>query len=361
MTLRGLSRGARLLVTASFLAAGLCIPSWALDVADGRIKLTLHEGTGRFSLAWQTGGASGRFVPLLASEDPRTSMLSIVVGNRVYTMGESPEFSETVEKTATGARFVWKSAFLQVTEGFTFISALGSKSARGVRIDLALKNLSNQEQSVGVRYLFDTYLGEASFVHFRTDALTQVTHELALTAGDKAPWWVSPLSGDPDELGFQVMLSGDGITVPSRVVFANWKRLTDSSWTYEPSTVRNFSLLPYSVNDSAASQYYDPRPLAKGAELDITLALGTYSKAGFNVGATLPLASSPDSPRTGAGEGAQQPTVLADLESVDAILAEIDAALASGTPLSPQRLAEIQATLKELSSRGAGASAGSGK
>jgi hypothetical protein len=52
--------------------------------------------------------------------------------------------------------------------------------------------------------------------------------------------------------------------------------------------------------------------------------------------------------------------VLADIASLDAILEEINAALASGKPLSADRLARIQDLLKQLSARAAGASPGSG-
>ncbi len=74
------------------------IPLSALDVADGRIRLSLTEGIGRFVLSCQTSGSTGVFVPLLASQDPRTTSLSIVVGNKIYRMGESSEFSEKAEK-----------------------------------------------------------------------------------------------------------------------------------------------------------------------------------------------------------------------------------------------------------------------
>ncbi|HEY9595922.1 MAG TPA: hypothetical protein VHE79_15690, partial [Spirochaetia bacterium] len=193
----------------------------ALDVAAGRMRLTLDEQTGRFSLSAQTKGTSGIFVPLLAAEDPRTTTLSIVVGNKVYRMGESGDFVQTAEKTANGARFTWKSPVLQVTESFSFTASADSTVVNGVRVDIALKNLSEQDLVVGVRYLFDTYLGESSFVHFRTPSLNQVARELVLPTG--TAWWSSPLAGDADEFGLQVMTAGQGITTPDKVVFANWK------------------------------------------------------------------------------------------------------------------------------------------
>ena len=281
------------------------LPLFALDVADGRTRLSLVEGIGRFILSCQTAGSTGAYVPLLASQDPRTSFLSIVVGNKVYRMGESSEFSEKAEKVPGGARFTWKSSFIQVTETFTFIPAADSNASTGVRVDLSLKNLSEQEITAGARYLFDTYLGESRGLHFRTSTLAQVSKELTITPADKATWWESPLGGDPDGFGFQVMLSGPGLTTPDRVVFANWKRLSDANWDFDTSAARSFSLLPYSVNDSAAAQYYDPRPIPRSGETTFTLAMGLFSKAGYAAvpaaAATAPTTPTPGNSRDAAG------------------------------------------------------------
>jgi hypothetical protein len=338
----------------SLLMFAASAPSWALDLADGRIRLTLNEGIGRFSISCQSRGSSGVFVPLLAAQDPRTTAVGIVVGNKIYRMGESSEFSEKAEKTPTGGRFTWKSTFLQVTETFTFIASTGSSVTDGVRIDLSMKNLSEQDITAGVRYLFDTYLGESSFIHFRTNALTQVTHETTLTSADKAAYWVSPLAGDADNFGFQVMLSGQGVTVPDRVIFANWKRLSDASWSYETSTVRNFSLLPYSVNDSAAAQYYDPRPIPRAGEATITIVAGVFAKSGFGAAAASAqdLSTSIQQSLTAAKSASDTgQAVRTDLSTVNQILARIDAAIAAGTTISDDDLALLQSALKDLAGR----------
>ncbi|MGA2479640.1 MAG: hypothetical protein ABSG63_12890 [Spirochaetia bacterium] len=317
----------------------------ALDLVDGRMKLTLHEGNGRFSLSCQVGGKDGVYVPLIASEDPRTTMLSVVVGNKVYVMGDTAEFSQAVEKTGSGARFIWRSVTLQVTETFTFVASSDSPVSNGVRIDIAVKNISQQDISAGVRYLFDTYLGEASFVHFRTDTLTQLSNELSLSGASRPAYWVSPLAGDPQDFGLMVMTSGAGITVPDRIIFANWKRLSDASWIYDTSEHRNFSMLPYSVNDSAACEYFDPRPLPRGAEMTVTMVLGQYSRSGFTPAATTLAQSLAAAASDGQG-------VRADLSIANSILAQIDAGISTGT-LSDDELARLEAALKELESRAA--------
>ncbi len=347
-------------------------PIWSLDLVDGRVRLSLKEGVGRFAISCQTKGSNGIFVPLLAAQDPRTTMLTVVFGNRIFRMGESSEFSEKVERIAGGARFVWRSTFLEVTESFLFIASEGSSVSNGVRIELSLKNLTDKEITAGARYLFDTYLGESSFVHYRTPNLPQLAHELALTPTDGAPYWVSPLSGDADEFGLEVMTAGAGLTTPDRVVFANWKRLSDSSWAYETSTARNFSLLPYSVNDSAVAQYYDPRPIPRSGEATLTLALGLYTKAGFLAFPALPPVATrnltaeapqplpqpqPLPPAVVNSPNIVNPTpddrqaALADLGTVDTVLDKIDSAMSSASAGSEEGLAVIESALKELGGR----------
>jgi hypothetical protein len=173
-----------------------------------------------------------------------------------------------------------------VTETFAFIGTPGASEASGVRVDLEVKNVSTRDVTVGVRYLFDTWLGEASSVHFRTDTVAGLSREMTVTGADRAAYWVSPLADDPEGFGFECMLSGEGVTVPDRVVFANWKRLSDAPWSYTTSSARTFSQAPYSLNDSAVGQYYDARPVPRGESMTITLALGRASPSGLTLKTT---------------------------------------------------------------------------
>ncbi|MGD0724803.1 MAG: hypothetical protein ABSB63_04500 [Spirochaetia bacterium] len=352
--LRALTRCPRSLLLVALLL-GMSAPGWALDLSDGSLRLTLQERIGRFSLSYAPQARKGVPVPLLSAQDPRTTTLSVVVGNKIYRMGETSAFSQTVEKSARGARFVWKSSFLQVTETFTFIASPDSQVTNGVQIDIGLKNVSEKSYNAGIRYLFDTWLGEASSVHFRTDTLSQMSRELTLLPRDNALYWVSPLVGDPEDIGLQVMTSGAGVTVPDRVVFANWKRLSDASWSYETSADRNFSQLPYSVNDSAVSQYYDPRAIPPGTEVTITLVLGKFSREGFRAagpasaqGFAASVEQSLAAAKTTKDDGE---ALRADLSTVNRILVEIDAALSAAGPVPEDKLGLMESALTDLGGR----------
>jgi hypothetical protein len=47
------------------------------DFSSGRIKLVLHEETGRFSLYYITDYVLGKTIPLFFSPDPRTSFFAV--------------------------------------------------------------------------------------------------------------------------------------------------------------------------------------------------------------------------------------------------------------------------------------------
>lgn len=341
----------------AFMGAALLLAAWtagAMDIGEGRMKLVLHEGIGRFSLSYLSNPKENVYTPLLTTEDPRTSVLSLVVGNRIFRLGESSEFRESSEKTGKGARFLWTSSQLTVTEEFSFLASKGSPLANGIRIDLSIRNNTEQDLDVGARYLWDTWLGEKG-THFRTDTTAEISKELSLTRTDKATFWVSPLPGDPEQVGLQRMLAGEGISAPDKVVFANWKRLNDASWAFETSAARNFNLMPYSVNDSAVCEYFDPQTIAKGMERKITIVMGCYSGAGF----TLKSVSGDSDLGTmlqqsmSVTKDIQDPLISAraDLATINRLLLELDRKIAAGEALSEEESGLMEAAIKELKER----------
>ncbi len=328
---------------------------WPLEVTQGRLKLTLHEGIGRFSLSYLMDPKGTAYKPLLVANDPRTSSLSLSVGNRVFRLGDDRELREKVEKTKDGARFVWTSPSLVVTEEFSFISSPGAATPDGVLITLAVRNVSDQELSIGVRYLFDTYLGEPSYVHFRTDKLAEMSRELVFAKADRPRHWVSPMVGDPEDLGLMCMLTGPGITAPDKIVFANWKRLSDASWGLETSPSRTFSLMPYSVNDSAVCHYFDPRAVPKGFELRLATVLGRYTRAGFSLPAELaaaPEVSTPQPPAfTGAATREAIQAARAEMAALEELISRVDKKLSTGQEASDEELSQMDAAIAGLKER----------
>ena len=351
---------------AVLLLGAALLRAWPLEVSEGRLKLVLHQGMGRFSL-YLDGMA------LFVDQDPRTSGLSLLLDDRVYKLGDSGEFKESSEALFGGARFTWTSRRLTVTETFSF------QGEEAVSVSVTLRNNSDRELSVGLRFLLDTYLGEAGFPHFRTDRDREINAETSYSAADMPAWWTSRSSRSartPENLGLLMPLRGEGVTTPDRFVLANWKRLSESSWLYETAPGRSFSELPYSINDSAACLYFGPEPLASGASRTYLMLLsGTKEPPPAAAAPPAPVEppaaapapaapSAPTAPETLPGvSGKPEPgkatsataairlSIEGDLRVLDDLLQKLTLKLDSKTPLSDEERSLMEQIIADLKKR----------
>jgi hypothetical protein len=324
----------------------------ALEITRDNLKLELHEGIGRFSLYSRPDASSSVYTPLFVAQDPRTSVMSMIVEDRLYKLGESSAFRETLQKTQEGARFSWVSDDLKVTEDFIFVP-------RGVAIRISLNNQSNRELLIGMRLCFDTYLGEKSSSHFSTSRHPEVSRELEIPGDTMVSYWKSASRDKGTSYSLYSHTSGDSVTVPDRIIFANWKRISDTTWNFVSSPTRNFTLVPYSINDSAVCQYYSPRRIQSGKGYTINLLFTTEE-----VVPALPAATAGRVPDAEAGTPPSQqmsqipaplaesftPTLYKDLLAVNTLIEEINR-LITEEAVSPQELQRLHDTLAALISK----------
>jgi hypothetical protein len=317
----------------------------ALEVTQGNLKLVLHEGIGRFSLYARNEASGSSFTPLFVAQDPRTTLMSVIVGDRLYRLGESGEFKETTQKTTEGARFSWISDELKINEDFVFVP-------RGVAVRITLSNQSGRVLTAGLRLCIDTYLGEKKASHFSTSSHPEVTKELEIPKESMVRFWKSAPAGKENGVSFYSYTSGGSVTVPDKIVFANWKRLSDTAWSFASSPTRNFNLMPYSINDSAVCQYYSPRSIQPGADWNIQLLFTTADSdvaPAATAGEKLPepRAGQPATPVAAPAGAAEVSAVYKDLLAVNSLLQEINRLLQEGGSAQElQRLQEILAALK---------------
>ncbi|MBN1648980.1 MAG: hypothetical protein JW874_13175 [Spirochaetales bacterium] len=323
-----------------------------LEKTDGRIKLEFYKNSGRFTPYFLDEEGKNEYVPFFLDKDPRTSVLNVLVGNKVYTLGDSASFRQTMQVDEDTSAFIWESKQLRITESISFLKTTESRLSDGIKITIYIENISEDDLSVGIRYLFDTWLGEKSKEHFKTDREDSMSRETDYE-NDIPRYWVSPSEGT-DTPDLQVMTSGPGVTVPDRVVFANWSRLNDSSWTFASRSNRNFNYLPYSVNDSAVCQYYNPEIIKPGSSRTIVIVMGSYRDSGFVM--------SPDQINSDVSdiyaqvlavdaEGDRVSLLRADLKAVTDLIAKIDLLISSGEEFPDAELEIIKRVLNNLKQR----------
>jgi hypothetical protein len=325
----------------ALVAAGLP----ALEVQRGKLKLVISEKTGRYIVYGSEDQVKPVWTPLFLADDPTTSKWKVQLGDKIFVLGDDPAFTTTVEQTATGAKITWASKTVAASLAMDFVLSASSPVADGLKFTLLLVNVSQASVKAGLRWVLDTNLGEKKD-HFRLATGDLVTSETKLEGG-YPEWWSSPSATD-SSLGLIVML-GKGSTPPSRVIFANWKRLDDSPWDSGFKAGREFNLLPYSFNDSAVAEYWDPQDLAPGLSREIDVTLGLLSAQSF---ATSRMASA--NPIDDLLKKTRNPALSVldqDIASLDTLAAQIDAKLADPTRVAPEDLKLLQAVLDQIEAR----------
>ena len=328
-----------------FLILALC--SFSLELNNGRIKLVLHKNSGRFSIYYLSDPEKRKYTSFFLDQDVRTSLLSVVANNKIYRLGESGSFKEKIEETAEGARFVWESQQLEITEEFTFVTSSGANQADGVLISLSLKNITDSSINVGVRYLFDTYLGESHNHHFETNLHDNMKNETVIEKDSMITYWLSRNIKD-ENVGLQMVTSGGNSTKPDKIIFANWKRLNETTWTYLSSDSRDFSSRPYSINDSAVCHYYNPVSLGSGKQRKISLLLGNMKEEGFATDETLPF---DDEIFTLEPDEELQNQIKSDINVLESLLLMINKKIKSGDAVTDKDIAIMEEILDEIKTR----------
>ncbi|MDR1410938.1 MAG: hypothetical protein LBI91_01890 [Spirochaetaceae bacterium] len=348
-----------------FILQALCIPvkSFAADYTDGRIRLALNENTGRFALYYLTDRDTRRFDPLFSEQDTRTSSLSVRINDRIYKMGETPSFAVRIGGTQAKPALIFESAGMIVTEEFTFLSVNGQPETTGVRLNIRIENKGSRAGNVGARLIIDTNLGESANTganHFTTDE-RGIGSEALFDAKWPDKWWVSRNSS----YGLMGSINTGYSSAADYVHFANWKRLSDSSWELMYNR-RNFTNPPYSINDSAVSYVFNPQRLPAGESRSYTVLLAAADESGFGRVTFKPEAAparaaslSGDSeqkqvpPGTGSASrpASEEETMRTDLVVLRDLLARLDDYMAGRNSLSDEEIINIELIINRIKDR----------
>jgi hypothetical protein len=320
----------------------------ALEVREGLVKVVVNETTARVSVYRLTDVAKGRYEPLIFDQDPRTSFITLSADGRLSKLGDASEFRVSTARTDTGLRIEFRSSAIVVRQLLDFAKSEGSALADGLRVTLEMENISERESSLGLRYLIDTWLGEKSGNHFITDKRPRIAEETAILPAAEDTWVASP----GDRASFMVQFAGPGVDRPDQVVLSNWKRLTDVPWSFDVNPQRNFTLVPYSINDSAIALFWQPTPVARGATRRLTFAMGNLNEKGYPASSSK---TATDAIFASTVLGAIPPdaatSLAVDLVAVRDLISRIDRAVADGGTISDDELAAWRKILDRLEER----------
>jgi hypothetical protein len=329
------------------LGFAVSAPAGALDFTGGRLKLVIHENTGRFSLYYLTDVTQERYAPLFVDQDPRTSFLTVMVNDRTYRLGEAAAFRTRIEGAPANPGIIFESSFLAVTQEFSFIKTAGSSLINGISMRIRVLNRGERETRVGLRFLLDTSLGEGGSPAPFSTGQRSLNAETVIEKNAPDRYWVSR----NDQVSLMGSISSGVTEPPDLVHFANWKRFNDAPWKIQYTPGRNFNNLPYSVGDSAVCYYFEPLPLTRGESRDFVILLAVEDEGGFAP--------------PGTAEENELSRILVDSEAllsreedrrddtaaIRDLISRIDGYLSSGVSVSDEELSAIELVIARLKTR----------
>jgi hypothetical protein len=328
----------------------LCCVSFlsALDLSVERIAIHIDEKSGRLSLYQVIDPEKNRSTALFSDLEPRTSHLSVKINDKVYRLGDSFGFKTSVSAGEERAIIRYDSKDLILAQHLSFIKTRGSEVVDALRIDIECINISESEVLLSLRYLFDTYLGERAAVHFSTNRKDIISEYLLVPSREDDVFWVSK----NERIGLMGSVRIQGIIPPTSIHFANWKRLNDSAWGLIENRQRNYSNLPYSVNDSAIAYFFDDLRIPRGGSITVTILLGIENRRGFSpVSQSLEKSVSTQLLEQ-AGKGLTDLISLEDdMATLQEILYQVNSAIDNGIVLTEAELAAFEALIKQIEER----------
>jgi len=242
------------------------------------LLVNVDDTTGRFFLSTVEGlpdVKGDERKNLLFYDTPPSSYTLIYVDDDVYVFGgERGSFTKPPVTVGNSIEAVWGNRLISVTQTIRFIKKRGVDVEDSIQILYTLKNMGERSVKAGFRVLLDTSLGEKNRSHFILSGGKKIEYESRFEGDEIPAAWFSQDREENPVVCLQGVLRGQMVSVPSKVVFANYRSLQQNPIDYSVLRRKRFHNLPYSRDDSAVALYSELVDLAQGESCEFKTILG---------------------------------------------------------------------------------------
>jgi len=207
-----------------FLILNSLLFSEQLKLIGNYTLLSVSKETGKFIL-YARNNAKSNFIPLTFETFPPTSYFKIYNRDGVeIKFGQSTADSSSDTKiVGDSIIYRWQNKEYKITLDYKLTKEENNKNANALSVVLSFTNLTEKETGIDYFFCLDTYLGEKAKKHFVISN--------TVIAGEKE--FLSPeipgsiISYDEkSSIGIEIIFNPNN-TMPDRLYFANWKRVTE--------------------------------------------------------------------------------------------------------------------------------------
>ncbi len=254
-------------------------------IQNNYLVVSVDDNTGRIFLSTLNGKPDVKGdekKALLFYDNPPSSYTLIYIDDDIFTFGNEPGKMKAPVSLGKSIKTFWSYDKIDCTQAVSFVEREKNNVEDGVLISYLFENKDDRSHSVGLRILFDTYLGERGRYHFELSTGKRLNRETIISNNEIPEYWISR-----DKRGI-VCLRGvlkDNFAIkPTKVVFANYRYLFDNiTFNIRLRHVRGFDYLPYSRGDSAVAIYFGPIELKPGKKIKYSTILGLCGNGKYKI------------------------------------------------------------------------------
>ncbi len=257
-----------------------------IDVANQYIRISVDDLTGRFMMETVGGDPdtpADDDKQLLYKKIPPTSLTTLSINGEMFIFGsEQGSFKRRAEVQDNKITTEWSVRGINIIQEISIVKGPSTGREDCMRIIYKIRNENRQTTSVGVRILFDTYLGDMDGAPFRIPGVGDISRETQFYRSEIPEYWYSFDSASNPTIRSQGILRGSGVTVPDRVLFAAWDRLYDNLWDLNIDSSRDFRQTGTQRFDSAVALLYEPMKLEYNNMMIVSALYGLYGVSFFS-------------------------------------------------------------------------------
>jgi len=256
-------------------------PPWSLlqasTLSSSSILVDVDDETGRVFL--KTVGLIGEKQEdesknLLFYDRPPSSYCVVFTDGDAFIFGGGAGRYAKRPSTVNGIiEAVWENDAVEVSQKIELVRRKGAADADAILVTYKVKNKRTVSTETGLQILFDTYLGENDPYHFELSGGRRVMYETVYEGSELPQYWLSA-EKDEGSAGLRGVLTGSLVTTPDKIIFANYRALSQKLFDYKVRRKKRFDLLPYSKNDSAVALLFRPAVLHAGKTREYRAIVG---------------------------------------------------------------------------------------
>lgn len=237
------------------------------------------DGAGRFSLSTTGGDPSSVFDdnrPLIyGGADPWTSFTTVQIDGSDYIFGGSTNRragkKRPVGQVVTAPRRIpdgitttYEIQGIYATQLLTLVKSGTTGCANTLKIEYILQNRTDRPKNVGLRVVLDTMLGTNDGAPFRLPDRS-LAGAVVISGSDIPRFWQTFDSLRDPMVKAQGTLRGEGATLPSKVYFADWGTIADTTWEISINPMMGFLRKGEDEPDTATALLWEASELLPGA------------------------------------------------------------------------------------------------